>query len=200
MTLANSMTLDQRIGLATQVLPIAESIPRTADERIRRVIVRAVMDLGAVVETPMDSNRGPQIDAYLRSAHVPESVIKAGRGYWCAAAVGQWWADAEFETPRGRAGCDSWMKWARETGRWSHTPTLGAAVLYGVEGDARHIGLVVRLAPLILSIEGNTTVETGFSRNGNAVALKIVDPRTDPILGFCSPVPVIPATTPPPAA
>jgi hypothetical protein len=188
------MNMMQRLGLATQVMPIAQTLPSTLDGRVQRAIVRAAMDVAAVVEEPLGSNRGPMIDAYLRNAHVPDAVILAGKGYWCAAAVGQWWEDAGLPTPSGRASCDRWMTWAKETRRWSTTPVLGAAVLYGVPGDARHIGLVVRLAPLVLSIEGNTTIESGFDRNGNAVALKIVDPRTDPILGYCLPLPAPPTT------
>lgn len=192
----DALTIAQRIGIACDVLPIAKQLPLNIDERIRRVIVRAAMDLIAVVETPLNSNRGPEIDAYLRAAHVPDSVILAGGGYWCAAAVGQWWEDAGLTTPPGRAGCDSWMRWAKATGRWSKAPALGAAVLYGVPGDAKHIGLIVRLDPLVLSVEGNTTIESGYSRNGIAVAMKIADPKTDPILGYCLPFTAVPATPP----
>lgn len=187
------MTTAQQIGLACQVLPIAKRLPSTLDERIRRAIVRAAMDLVAVVEEPLGSNRGAMIDAYLRAAHVPEAVILAGKGYWCAAAVGQWWEDAGLETPKGRASCDRWMEWAKKSGRWSATPALGAAVLYGVPGDARHIGLVARVEPLVISIEGNTTIESGFSRNGIAVSDKLVT-ADDPVLGYCLPFPAAPAT------
>src|SRR5690606_4686832 len=69
----DSLGIAQRIGLASAVLPIADTLPRALDERVRRVIVRAVMDLVAVVEQPLGSNRGPEIDRYLRSAQVPES-------------------------------------------------------------------------------------------------------------------------------
>lgn len=183
----DSLTLDQRIGLACAVLPIAATLPPTLDERVRRAIVRAVMDLAAVVEQPLGSNRGPEVDRYLRAARVPESVIASGRGYWCAAAVGQWWEDAGLVTPTGRASCDAWMKWGRDTNRWSNVPTLGAAVLYGVPGDARHIGLVVRVEPLVMSVEGNTSVE-GNSRNGEVVSMKRVDSH-DALLGYVSPFP-----------
>ncbi|MEO6564803.1 MAG: hypothetical protein ABIO63_02105, partial [Casimicrobiaceae bacterium] len=93
-------------------------------------------------------------------------------------------------TPKGRASCDNWMLWAKDTGRWSDVPALGAAVLYGKPGDATHIGLIVRLDPVALSIEGNTSIESGFSRNGIAVSLKIVDPSTDPVLGYAHPHPI----------
>lgn len=175
------------LDIATALLPAARRLPPDTDPRVKRAIVRALMDVVAVVEEPLGSNRGDRIDEYLRNAHVQESEIVAGRGYWCAAAVGQWWADAGLDTPGGRASCDRWMEWAKQTGRWRDGPALGAAVLYGIPGDARHIGLIVRLHPLVLSIEGNTTIEAGFSRNGVAVAMKEVTPGKDKILGYCHP-------------
>lgn len=188
------------LSVAVSTLPAVRHLPRETDEKVRRAIARAALDLLAVVEDPPGSNRGPAIDEYLRNAHVPESVIQAGKGYWCAAAVGQWWEDAGLETPKGRASCDNWMTWAKGTGRWSSIPVLAAAVLYGVPGDARHIGLIARTYPLVLSVEGNTTVESGYSRNGIAVSDKVVDPKTDPILGYCHPYPAVPTTMPPRAA
>jgi hypothetical protein len=62
-------------------------------------------------------------------------------------------------------------------------------VLYGVPGDAKHIGIVIRTTPMILSLEGNSTVEgSKFERNGTAVGLKVVDFAHDPILGFVHPL------------
>lgn len=187
------------LDLATQLLPICLRAPHGTAKEVRRALARAVMDIGVVLEEPLGSNRGWMIDEYLRRAGVPESEIAAGRGYWCAAAVGAWWEDAGLETPPGRASCDQWMRWAKATGRWSAVPVVGAAVLYGKPGDAQHIGLVGRTHLLVLSIEANTTIEAGFSRNGVGVALKEVTPKTDPILGYCRPFPAEPAT-PPPAA
>lgn len=178
-------------------LPAVRHLPRDLDPRIRRAIARAVLDLVAVVEDPPSSNRGDAIDSYLRNAGVPESVILAGRGYWCAAAVGQWWDDAGLAPPpKGRADCDVWMRWGKQTGRWSSIPSLGAAVLYGKPGDASHIGLVARVHPLVLSVEGNTTIESGYSRNGEAVAVKHVNPKSDPILGYVSAFPAEPVNAP----
>ena len=170
------------IPALVEALPSPWLTPDTSVE-VERVIARARADLIAVVEIPLGSNRGLLIDQYNLRAHVP-----AG-SYWCASAVGAWWEDAGLQTPPGRASCDQWMNWAKDTGRWSDKPTLGCAVLYGKPGDANHIGLVVRTLPLVLSIEGNTTIESGFSRTGIAVAVKIVDTHTDPILGYCLPFP-----------
>lgn len=188
------------LSLANYSLPMARHLPADLDPRVRLAIVRAALDILSVVEEPLGSNRSPVIDVYLRNAGVPESVILAGKGYWCAAAVGQWWQDAGLETPLGRADCDVWMRWAKKTGRWSNIPTLGAAVLYGKPGDATHIGLIARVTPLVMSVEGNTTIESGFDRNGIAVTDKIVDPKSDPILGYCQPLPAATLPKPPGSA
>lgn len=46
-------------------------------------------------------------------------------------------------------------------------------MLYGSGDVAVHMGVIVRVAPLLLSVEGNTTL-TGFGADGEAVALKQV--------------------------
>ena len=145
----------------------------------RTIAQRALADVG-ICEVPQSSNRGPQIDAYNRRAGVPVG------SYWCASAVGAWWADAGAEVPAGYASCDHWMSWARKTGRWSDRPAIGAAALYGVPGDAQHIGVVVRLDPVLLDVEGNTSL-AGYSRNGELVELKAVDHHR--LLGFVHPEP-----------
>jgi hypothetical protein len=150
------------------------------EPRVVEAILSARDSIG-VLEEPPGSNRGPEIDAWNQRAGVP-----AG-SYWCAAAAGAWWADAGLEVPSGYASCDRWMAWAKQRGRFHPVPVAGAMVLYGVPGDARHIGLVIRVSPLILSIEGNTTVEgKGDERNGIAVALKLVT-AADPVLGYVHP-------------
>ena len=156
--------------------------PELIDHKVLAAIQIAHENVG-VCEEPLNSNRGPQIDAWNNGAAVP-----AG-SYWCASAAGAWWRGAGLEVPKGYASCDNWMRWAMATDRWSDVPVLGAMVLYGVPGDAKHIGLIVRMVPLVLSIEGNTTIESGFSSNGIAVALKVVA-APDPILGYCLPYPI----------
>lgn len=151
------------------------------DVRVIDALLRARDSIG-VCEEPPGSNRGPEVDGWNQRAGVPVG------SYWCAAAAGAWWADAGLEVPSGYASCDRWMAWAKERGRFYQAPIPGALVLYGVPGDARHIGLVIRVSPLVLSIEGNTTIEgKGDERNGTAVALKLVT-ATDPVLGYVHPV------------
>ena len=47
---------------------------------------------------------------------------------------------------------------------------------YDGQHDAVHIGLVLRVEPVLLSIEGNTVIGA-FDRNGWVQALKKVDTR-----------------------
>jgi hypothetical protein len=157
------------------------------DQPHRAIAENAIGAVG-VCEDPLGSNRGAQIDAWLRRAKVPESLIQSGKGYWCGAAAGAWWLDAGYDVPVAYASCDAWMAWAKRTGRWSKTPIPGAAVLYGTPSDANHIGVVVCTAPLLLAIEGNTSVGGQFSRNGVAVDLKEVNRQR--LLGFVHPLPL----------
>ncbi|MBC7841897.1 MAG: hypothetical protein H7099_06280 [Gemmatimonadaceae bacterium] len=162
----------------------ARHLPKDTPPAIRALISRAIADISAVVEEPLGSNRGPIIDEYNRRAGAPVG------SYWCASAVGAWMIDCGFPMPIGYASCDNIMAWGKKTGRWSVLPALGAMVLYGKPADANHVGLVSRLAPLVLSIEGNTTVEGGSaeqSRNGEAVSQKRVN-SADPVLGYVLPM------------
>jgi len=156
-------------------------LPASFDVRVVQAILNARDSIG-VSEEPPGSNRGPEIDAWNARAGV------AAGSYWCASAAGAWWHDAGLTLPKGYYNCDNWMIWAKQVGRWRTQPEPGAMVLYGVLGDARHIGLIIRVDAQVLSIEGNTTVEgKGDERNGTAVALKRVT-ATDPVLGYVAPL------------
>ena len=162
----------------------------------RALIERALKDVG-VCEEPLNSNRGPQVDTYLRNAGVPDSVIKSGKGYWCASALYTWFMESgnlDLAPPirLGPASCDVWMKWAIDTGRWFKLPVEGSVVLYGVPGDAQHIGLVVRVHPLIYGVEGNTTAGGSYNRDGAAVDARGVN--LSRVLGYYHPF--APAKTP----
>jgi len=112
-------------------------------------------------------------------------VRKDGSGYyWCAAAVATWWQEAGLSTPSGGASCDNWMNWGKQKGYWSTKPKVGAAVLYGTNADAHHIGIVAGVTSTggIITIEGNTS-GGGFNRNGCGVFQKV--PRK--YLGFVNP-------------
>ncbi len=162
-------------------------LPKTTPLICRTIVVMAICDVG-MLEQPPGSNRGADIDSLNDLAKVPHG------SYWCAAWVGKIWRNAGAQLPTGYASCDHWVSWAKQTDRWTrHTAAPGCAVLYGVPGDARHIGIVIRTNPMTLSLEGNTTVEgSTFERNGTAVGLKVVNEH-DPVLGFVHPLSMTPA-------
>lgn len=167
------------------VHPPCPWLPVDTDPVTQLVVHEAHATLG-IRESPRGSNRGPQVDAWLRQANVPEAVIRAGQGFWCAAWAGAVWRRAGLEPPTGYYDCDVLWRWARQTNRFSRIPSLGALVLYGKLAipDAQHVGIVVDVADPTMSIEANTTIEgSAFERNGTAVALKIITPA-DPVIGF----------------
>jgi hypothetical protein len=143
--------------------------PGTTPAVALRVAKRALLDIG-LCEIPPGSNRSPRIDEYVSAVGSPPG------SFWCAAAVAAWFREAGAMLPPSSAGsCDVWMGWAKFRGLWRVNPAIGDAVVYGTPTDATHIGVVVRVTPLELAVEGNTALEQ-YSRNGVAVDLKLVNP------------------------
>lgn len=163
----------------------ARWLPATTRPDVRAVIERALADVG-LVEIPPGSNRSGVIDGYLSDAGLSAAVIATGKGYWCASAVGAWWRWVGWPVPPGYASCDRWYAWATALGRLSSVPVEGAAVLYGTPSDAHHLGLVIRVSPLILSCEGNVGLGARVTNNGVACTVKAVADRTD-VLGYVLP-------------
>jgi cell wall-associated NlpC family hydrolase len=153
------------------------------------MIVRAAHACIGVRENPLGSNRGPQVDRWLRESGLDASVITAGNGYWCAAWAGAMWKFAGIQMPVGYYDCDVLWRWARETKRFVKKPGLGYMVLYGnaKKPDANHVGIVVEnVQNPVITVEANTTIEgSAFERNGTAVAVKLIQP-SDPVLGYIS--------------
>jgi hypothetical protein len=141
------------------------------------IIQRAFEDVG-ILEVPIASNRGVRIERYLRRAGVPEDIIAAGKGWWCAAFVGAVYADCGVPVPRDYASCDAWLPYVEDK------PAVGHAVLYGVRGDAHHIGIVARLDPMVLTIEGNRAF-AGTTNNG--VACDLGPMMRKDVLGYVNP-------------
>jgi len=161
------------------MIALARWLPDDLPALQRRIVERALADVG-ICENPPGSNRSGVIDGYNTAVGAPVG------SYWCAAAVAAWFRESGAAIPAGAASCDRWMLWAQSRGLWVERPTPGAAVVYGVPGDAQHIGVVIRLTPILLSIEGNTTLGGDYSRNGVAVDLKQVNARR--LLGYIVPV------------
>ena len=156
---------------------------------------RAGADLG-VCEMPPSSNRGGRIDAFNTRAGAPLG------SYWCMSAATAWWVDAGCDVPPvPRGACEDVMRWAIAQGLWHATPVIGAMAIYGSpdgnggwlrDADGRtahHVGLVVRLTPYTLSIEGNASW-AGFSTNGEAVCLRRCN--TARVIGYAHPRPRTP--------
>jgi hypothetical protein len=141
------------------------------------LVNRAIADVG-ILEVPLASNRGVRIETYLRRAKVPDSVIAAGKGWWCAAFVGAVFVDCGIPVPADYASCDSWLPFL------SSDAKVGSAILYGVRGDAHHIGIVARLTPMVLTIEGNRAF-AGTTNNGVACDLGPMMRRD--VLGYIHP-------------
>jgi hypothetical protein len=160
------------------------------------ICIRAAQDL-AVCEEPPSSNRGPDIDAWNARAQAPKG------SFWCASWATAVWEDCVVDLPpKGRASCDNLVRWAKQEGLWVKNDTVtrfpqvlpGSMVVYTNgdklpghpdELDAVHVGIVVRVTPYLMSMEGNASIGGAFSNNGEAVVLRRVDPRR--VYGFISP-------------
>jgi hypothetical protein len=146
---------------------------------IRTAIDFALSHVG-VCEDPVGSDRGPEIDAWAREFGSPLG------SYWCALSVGKARKTGGLWIPSHDVGaCNEWVLQATRAGLIRKDPEAGAAVIYTngkkvVGGrydgqvDAVHIGLVLRVEPVLLAIEGNTVI-SAFDRNGFVQALKEVD-------------------------
>jgi hypothetical protein len=165
-------------------------------------VQRAICDFG-VMEAPPGSNRGALIDEYnvAAGAPVPDDPHAKGPPY-CASAVTAWYRAAGLETPPMDAAwwvahnlkylppcsCDAWRLWALLTDRFLEQPVIGAAILYGEETDATHMGIVIRVDP-IWTLEANTSIDGRFNREGVAFDRKILDRHNSRVIGFVSPFP-----------
>ena len=146
---------------------------------VRCALDFALSNIG-VCENPPGSNRGPEIDAWATEFGSPLG------SFWCALAVGKARKVGGLWTPSHDVGsCNEWVYQARQATLLSRTPAPGAAVVYtnwkhlpggpyAAQFDAVHIGLVLRVEPVLMSIEGNTTLGK-YDRNGFVQALKEVD-------------------------
>ena len=151
-------------------------------------IVRTALSYVGACEEPPGSNRGPEIDGWNTARGAPLG------SFWCASFAASMWQDAGAPTA-GKykdPSCDQLMAWCRLTGRWSPTPALGAFIFYGVPGDAKHIGIVVRTTPYLVTVEGNAAWGGAFTANGETVITRRVDPKSPNILGYGHVQPTLP--------
>jgi hypothetical protein len=154
-------------------------VTATTAPSTRAALEFALLHVG-VCEDPVGSNRGPDIDAWASEFGSPLG------SYWCALAVGKARKCGGLWIPSHDVGaCNEWVLQATADGVIAKDPEAGAAVVYtngnritrgryAGQMDAVHIGLVLRVEPVLLSIEGNTVLGP-FDRNGFVQALKEVD-------------------------
>src|SRR5690606_87471 len=118
-----------------------------------RVVKAAQREVG-VLEVPRDSNSGPRVRTYQASTTVP------GSGWpWCMAFVRWCWDQAGAHKNGYRGAYVPHLElWARKAGKLQKKPSPGAAILFDWDGDgvADHTGLVERVTPRLVTIEGNT--------------------------------------------
>jgi hypothetical protein len=147
---------------------------------IGQAIVRRAMEDIGIMEMPPGSNRSPRIDQYVIGVGSPLGSP------WCAAAVAAWLQESGAAMPALDAGsCSAWVAWSRRLGTWSTEPRAGSVVVYGNKGVAVHMGVIVRIEPELLSVEGNTSIAGDFDPNGVVVTLKRV--ALSRVLGYVAP-------------
>lgn len=151
---------------------------KAADPLLARVLqIAAAEEAKKVREEPRNSNRGPQVDAYLARTGVSPGLP------WCCAFV--YWCFDEASTALGRAnpmvrtaGClDHWQRVPQRRAQRVlarhaiNDPALVKAGMIFVMDHGRglgHTGLVERVAGgLITTIEGNT--DASRTREGGGV-------------------------------
>jgi hypothetical protein len=129
----------------------------------RAIVMRAVADDGEL-ERPLGSNRSPYIDEITRWAGLRPPQ------YWCAVWVGKVFADAGAVIPIGFPACDAWLPYMVPLETLTRVERIGCAVLYGVPGDAKHIGIITRCEDdITLTTEGNRGYAASGTNNGVCV-------------------------------
>jgi hypothetical protein len=154
-------------------------LPDDLSQLQKAIVYRAFADAG-ICEMPPSSNRGGRIDEYNRRAGAPLG------SYWCASWATAVWEDCGAALPKAdRASTNALMQWAKKEGLWHSTPVVGAMVIYGANGHAEHVGIIIRTDPMERSLEGNAGVAGGVTRNGEGVEMKVV--AKSRVLGYVYP-------------
>lgn len=158
---------------------IPASMTPTVSDRVHRAIDFALTNIG-VCEDPPGSNRDPEIGDLTWELGAPLGSV------WSAIAVAKARKEGGLWIPRFMASaCNEWVYEASRLGLIIDEPVAGAAVVYTnhtriLDGryagqlEAVRIGLVSRVTPVLMAIEGDTTLRR-FDRIGYVQTLKEVD-------------------------
>jgi len=155
------------------VIALARWLPDDTPALQRAIVERALADVG-LLEEPPGSNRSPAIDAYLTAVGSPLGSS------WCAAALAAWYRESGARLPVAEAGvCDAWHAMGTSRLTLRKAPAIGSVVLYNytIVGHADHCGVVVRTDPVVLTVEGNTTMkrQVGDQREGTGCTIGELD-------------------------
>jgi peptidoglycan hydrolase-like protein with peptidoglycan-binding domain len=142
-----------------------------ASSEVVEEAVRVALTQNGVMEDPVGSNRGTQVDAYNRTAGVPVA------SYWCMSFV--YWCFVQAAARGGKpnpmpqtAYCPYLYSWGRQHGKLVNTPARGDIFLVkGGPNGHSHTGLVTGVSGSRFdSIEGNTNNDG--SSNGIGVFVR----------------------------
>ena len=147
---------------------------------LREQVARRALRDACMLEVPTGSNRGKYIDLYLRRAHVPESLITTGKGWYCASWAGAVFVDAGALVPADYGSCDAWLPFVEPAG---YKPQTGDAILYGVPGDAHHIGIVL-VPEYKITIEANRSLK---DQGNNGLGIFVGPSSRTDVLGYVQP-------------
>jgi hypothetical protein len=120
-----------------------------------------------VVETPIGSNSGSQVDKYLAECGL-------NPGYpWCAAF--QYWgaiisgaSASELPAARYAASVAGWAEWAKHHLYTTNVPARGRLFYWLEPSGQGHMGMIRQVvsSSAISTIEGNTTPPSGYAPDG----------------------------------
>jgi hypothetical protein len=168
-------------AITTPTMPaLARWIPDAIPAINALIARRAMCDVGIMELT---TNRSPVIDGYMDAVGSPRGMS------WCAASASAWFREMGAEIPPSEAGAViAWKQWGFRTSRWTSRPAIGRAVIYGdAQDNPEHMGVLVRVAPALLSVEGNTSL-AGYSTNGVGCFCKAATLAR--VLGYVNPLPL----------
>jgi hypothetical protein len=179
---SNPLTIDGRVGPMTWAALF--SVPITSTDQAGAPVQQEALKFAAtqvgVMENPLGSNRGPEVDLYLRSVGLDPA---AGNFAWCAAFVyfcfQQAAAKLQSANPaiKDAGVLDCWNK-AGKAGKnriaasaASHAPSLvqpGMVFVLKTGGITGHMGFIEKIeGERLTTIEGNSSM--GGSREGIGV-------------------------------
>jgi len=193
----NPLKVDGRVGPTTWAALFATEIPPAtqAGTSVQQKTIEIAASEVGTMESPMGSNRGPEVDLYLRTVGLDPN---AGSFPWCAAFIYFCFDKAARQLGianpaiKDAGVLDCWNKaGARPIHRIaaseaSNTPSLvkpGMVFVLRTGGDTGHMGLIEKMqGSLLTTIEGNTNLNG--SREGIGVFRRTGRTITSINLGF----------------